>query len=72
LATTWAPIFAGPSFADRKGPAHEQLAVKLLDRRLGTRTVGVFDESESARAPGLAIERPDDLGGVAHRREVRP
>jgi hypothetical protein len=42
----------------------------LLDGRLSLRSLPVFDESETARTAGLAIERTNNLRGLAHPGEV--
>jgi hypothetical protein len=46
------------------------LAVEFLDRFLGQRSLGVFDEGEPARAAGFAFERPHDLRWLTDLREV--
>jgi hypothetical protein len=67
-----AAILACPRFADGQRSTHEQLAIELLDGSLGTGTVGIFHEGESTSAPGLAVERADDLCRLTNRGEVRP
>mgnify|MGYP001582928252 CR=1 FL=1 len=59
--TTRSPIFARPSFTDREGTAVENLAVELLNRPLGVRTILEFHECEPTRTSRLAIDRQDDL-----------
>jgi hypothetical protein len=46
------------------------LAVELLNRGFGLRPLREFDEREAARAAGLAIERTNDLRGLADLGEV--
>ena len=58
-------------FAHREGTAHEQLTVEFLDRLFRGAALRVFDKRKATRAAGLAIERANDLGGIADLREMR-
>ena len=68
----WPAIFPRARFTDGERPAHEQLAVELLDRLLRGGAFGVLDEREPARATGFTVERTDDLGWLADLSEMRP
>src|SRR6185369_6635211 len=59
--TARSTIFSRAGFADRQRPPVEHLSVELLDRLLGMRAIEKLDERKAARAPGLPIDRQDDL-----------
>jgi hypothetical protein len=58
--TRWA-IFARACLADGEVPALERLRVELLDDLIRHVSIRELDEGEAAWAPGLSIDRHDDM-----------
>jgi hypothetical protein len=48
------------------------LLVEPVDRLFGDVALEELNEGKPARATGVAIDRNDDVGGIADGREVRP
>jgi hypothetical protein len=63
-------IFSRARFAHRQVASLERLRVEFVDDLLGDRALGKFDECESARTSGFAIDRHDDMSGLRNGREV--
>ena len=69
----WRPrwtILARARFADRQRATLKWLCVEFADHFLRFVTVHEFDECESARTTGLAIDRHGNVGGLSDWREV--
>jgi hypothetical protein len=69
--TRWT-VLAGTCLADCKGPSFERLLIEPPDRLFRNGTIGVIDESESARPPGFPVDRKNDLRRCADTRQVFP
>ena len=69
--TARSPGLALAGFADGQRTAHEQLAVKALDRFLGRTALGVFNKGKAAGPTGFPVEGADNLGRLTDLREMR-
>ena len=65
-------FFARTRLADGERPSLEWLLIEAADGSFRDGAVGVIDEREPSRTPGLPIHREDDLGWFANARQVFP
>src|SRR6186997_2578034 len=70
-AGTWRrAILTRACFAHRKAASLKRLCVEALDDFFGGRSLGVLDEGEAARSPGLAIDGHHDVRRLGYCGEV--